>query len=258
MSRLKSASSAAPRKTRAVVPRPTLESTTAPAPPAPRARTRRPGPATRRPRLRAATAPPTRDSLFLAAATAFSTYGFDGVAVDDIARVAGVNKAMIYYHFKNKQDLYREVVRDMLRAMHGALGEITGSGATASAKIGQFVQAASHLRESRPWFPPIMLREMSAGGPRLDAETLTLMRGVFLAFRSILDTGVAANEFRRVNPVLAYITIMGTLMMNAARERAAAEPGRSHLPMFAPVDRRELVAHIQDTALRMLAKDRSR
>jgi TetR/AcrR family transcriptional regulator len=242
------------RTRRSTVTRPAVGATAAAAPLAFRFRARRPGPAASGPRPRAATAPPTRDSLFLAAATAFSTHGFDGVAVDDIARIAGVNKAMIYYHFKNKQDLYREVVRDMLRAMRAALAEIAERQTSASSKIEQFVQAASKLRESRPWFPPIMLREMSAGGPRLDAETLGLMRGVFLAFRSILDAGVEANEFRRVNPVLAYITIMGTLMMNAARERAAAEPGRSQLPMFAPVDRRELVAHIQDTALRMLAK----
>jgi AcrR family transcriptional regulator len=169
-----------------------------------------------------------------------------------------VNKAMIYYHFRNKHGLYREVVHDILRAMGGALTEIASREGPATAKIEQFVQTAAKLREERPWFPPIMLREMSAGGPRLDAETLTLMRTVFLAFRSILEAGIASQEFRRVNPVLAYITIMGTLMMNAARERAAAEPGRTHLPMFAPVDRRELVAHIQDTALRMLAKDVSR
>jgi AcrR family transcriptional regulator len=216
-------------------------------------RARRPGPAPAKART---TAPgPTRDRVFQAAATTFSTHGFDGVAVEDIARVAGVNKAMIYYHFRNKHGLYREVVRDILRAMGGALTEIAGRDGPATTKIEQFVQTAAKLREERPWFPPIMLREMSAGGPRLDAETLALMRAVFVAFRSILEAGVASQEFRRVNPVLAYITIMGTLMMNAARERAAAEPGRTHLPMFAPVDRRELVAHIQDTALRMLARD---
>jgi AcrR family transcriptional regulator len=221
-----------------------------------RARVRRPGPAPAG--SRAAAAGPTRDRIFQAAAATFSLHGFDGVAVEDVARVAGVNKAMIYYHFRNKQGLYRDVVRDILRAMGAALTEIAGREGPATAKIEQFVLAAAKLREERPWFPPIMLREMSAGGPRLDAETLTLMKAVFVAFRSILEAGVASQEFRRVNPVLAYVTIMGTLMMNAARERAAAEPGRTHMPMFAPVDRRELVAHIQDTALRMLAKDPGR
>ncbi|MEQ1731216.1 MAG: hypothetical protein ABL982_22840, partial [Vicinamibacterales bacterium] len=80
-------------------------------------------------------------------------------------------------------------------------------------------------------------------------------KGIFVGFASMLEAGVTARLFRKVNPVLAYLTILGPLLLNAVRERAAATPGRAHLPMFAPVDRRELVAHMQLTALRMLAKD---
>ena len=54
------------------------------------------------------------------------------------------------------------------------------------------------------------------------------------------------------------MTILGPMMMNAVRERAGAAPGRASLPMFAAVDRRDLVAHMQLTALRMLAKDQPR
>ena len=57
----------------------------------------------------------TRRAIFAAAAEPFSRRGFDGVVVDDIARAARVNKAMIYYHFDDKLGLYREIVQDMLR-----------------------------------------------------------------------------------------------------------------------------------------------
>ena len=59
----------------------------------------------------------TRQDVFLAAAELFSARGFDGVGVDDIAHVARLNKAMIYYHFDDKLALYRDVVRDMLRTV---------------------------------------------------------------------------------------------------------------------------------------------
>ena len=59
----------------------------------------------------------SREAVFAAAAELFSARGFDGVGVDDIAHAAGVNKAMIYYHFADKLALYREVVRDMLRSV---------------------------------------------------------------------------------------------------------------------------------------------
>ena len=220
----------------------------------PATRARRPGPAPGS--LPRAVAGDTRLCLFNAAATAFSRDGFDGVGVDDIARAASVNKAMLYYHFDNKLDLYRAVVRDTLEAVRSGMTDIASAPDAASKKIARFIQMLADLRTSRPWFAPLMMREMSAGGPHLDAETLGIMRGVFMAFASILDAGVAARQFRQVHPVLAYMTIMGPLMMNAARERAAAEPGRAHLPMFAAIDRQAIVTHMQETALRMLTKDR--
>ena len=180
------------------------------------------------------------------------------MSVDAIAQEAGVNKAMIYYHFDGKLGLYREVVRDMLRAVGGAASEIAASADAPDLKIERFIQTLAHLRDSRPWFPPLMMREMAAGAPRLDAGTLVLMKAVFVAFGAILQAGVTAKVFRPVHPLMAYMSIMGPMLMNAVRERAAAQPGRAELPIFAPVDRRELIAHMQQTALRMLAKDRPR
>jgi TetR/AcrR family transcriptional regulator len=220
---------------------------------------RRPGPG-RPARPRAAqdrTASPrdlaTRDAVFLAAAEAFSAHGFDGVSVDAIAARARVNKAMIYYHFDDKLALYREVVRDMLRAAGARIQAIADTHDPADAKVKAFIAALVDLAGQRPWFPTLMMREIAEGAPRLDPDTLGLMRHVFLTFGGLLAEGQAAGLFRPVNPVLAYMSTLGPLMFNAARERAAAQPGRGHLPMFAEVPRPDLVRHMQELALRMLA-----
>jgi len=42
-----------------------------------------------------------------AAANMFAEKGFDGARVDEIAKAAQVNKALIYYYFKNKDDLLK-------------------------------------------------------------------------------------------------------------------------------------------------------
>jgi AcrR family transcriptional regulator len=47
----------------------------------------------------------TRRRILAAAEKLFSAGGFDATSVDQIARAAGVNKALIYYHFKDKNDL---------------------------------------------------------------------------------------------------------------------------------------------------------
>ena len=72
----------------------------------------------------------TRDAVFDSAATRFAKGGFDGVSVDDIARDAGVNKAMIYYHFADKLALYRAVLADGLSRMGASSSVPTSTGAT--------------------------------------------------------------------------------------------------------------------------------
>lgn len=197
----------------------------------------------------------TRAAVLAAAADAFSRRGFDGVVVDEIARVAGVNKAMIYYHFEDKLALYRYVVCDMLRVVGARVAVIADAPGTAPDKIARFIEEFVSLTESRAYFPPLMMREIAEGAPHLDPDTLALMRAVFTTFGRIVMQGEQSGVFRHVHPVLAYMSILGPLMLNAARERAAAAPGRDQLPMFVAVAHTDLTRHMQDAALRMLRKD---
>ena len=197
----------------------------------------------------------TRAAVFAAAADAFSRRGFDGVVVDDIARAAGVNKAMIYYHFDDKLALYREIVCEMLRDAGARVTAIAAARGTAVDKLSRFIAEFVALADSRPYFPTLMMREIAEGALHLDANTLALMRSVFLAFSRILTEGQQAGAFRPVHPVLAYMTVLGPVMLNAARERAAAAPGRDRLPMFVRVSHADLTSHMQSVAIRMLQED---
>ncbi len=47
------------------------------------------------------------------AAELFSQKGFDATSVDSIAKTAGVNKALIYYYFKNKADIIHSLFADL-------------------------------------------------------------------------------------------------------------------------------------------------
>src|SRR5437762_10120675 len=52
----------------------------------------------------------TRDALLTAGGELFAERGYDGVPVALIAQHAGVNKAMINYHFGGKRKLYLAIV----------------------------------------------------------------------------------------------------------------------------------------------------
>jgi AcrR family transcriptional regulator len=66
-----------------------------------------------------------RESILAAANTVFGQHGYEHVRIDDVATAAGISKALIYEHFRSKQDLYSEL---MNRAAIDLLGRIVAAG----------------------------------------------------------------------------------------------------------------------------------
>lgn len=51
-----------------------------------------------------------RDEILKAAGLCFARYGYEKTTLDDIGRAVGLNKASLYYYFKNKESIYTEVI----------------------------------------------------------------------------------------------------------------------------------------------------
>jgi TetR/AcrR family transcriptional regulator len=194
----------------------------------------------------------SRDRLFAAAAVEFAARGFAGAKVDRIARAARLNKAMIYYHFTNKAALYREILRDMFEAVGRRVQAIAASDRGPADKICGFVEAIAVAAEARPHFPPIWFREIAEGGAHLDAATIGHIAGIVTALGGIVQEGVAAGRFRRVNPLLVHAGIVGPLLLffaSAGLRQRFARAGVRGASRFA---RDEVVAHVQRVAISTL------
>jgi AcrR family transcriptional regulator len=199
----------------------------------------------------------SRDRLFRAAVAEFSEQGFEGARVDRIAAAAGVNKAMLYYHFTNKQTLYQDVIRDMARAIGTRAQAIARAPGSAQARLDAWVEAVVEEAAARPWFPPIMLRELASGAAHLDAETFGLLNGVHASMREVIADGQRRGEFRDADPLLTYFTIMPSILIFFARERVRTR-ARVSVPMTARRSRQQFVMHMQASIRGMLRKDPSR
>ena len=197
--------------------------------------------------------PDTKVAIFEAAADEFSERGFEAAGVDRIAARAGVNKAMLYYHFGNKRALYVEVVRDMLRAVAARARAIADGPGTAPQKLDTWIATIVGEAAARPWFPPIMLRELASGAPRFDPDTFALMNGVFGAVRDIIGQGQREGVFRDADPLLTHLTIMPPILIFFARQRVLAR-NRIADGLAAPRQLDEFIRHMQAAASGMLRK----
>src|SRR5256712_9901518 len=102
----------------------------------------------RRARRRDAAA--TRDALLAAGTELFAERGYDGVPVWAVAQKAGVNKAMINYHFGGKRKLYRAIVTATFGEMVASVDRLPGCPQPRAAGVPRPVPALCGKATRRP------------------------------------------------------------------------------------------------------------
>ena len=110
------------------------------------------------------------------------------------------------------------------------------------------------MAASRPYMPPMMMREMAEGARRLDAGTLRLMAAIIGNFARILDDGARQGVFRPADPLLTYFSVIAPVIFFRASEPIRAALGKARI-LAARVDPSAFVANLKRTARAALAPD---
>jgi TetR/AcrR family transcriptional regulator len=103
----------------------------------------------------------TRDKIVTAALKEFTVHGKAGARMDRIAESAGVNKAMIYYHFKSKEELHREVVASHYNMFRDQATHILKDCHTIEEMLISVAQLHADALLKRPEMLPLLLRELA-------------------------------------------------------------------------------------------------
>ena len=164
---------------------------------------------------------------------------------------------MLYYHYGSKQALYVEVLREMFEAVGGRVRAIADHPGPADEKIDAWVAAIVEEAASRPWFPPIMLRELASGATHIDDATFETMNGVYLGVRDIIVQGQREGLFREADPLLTYLTILPSILIFFARQRMVVQrrDAVQGLAAAAPRQTGDFIRHMQRSARGILRKD---
>lgn len=199
--------------------------------------------------------PDARGRILATAAEVFSKVGFDAARVDDIAERAGVNKAMLYYHVGDKQALYTAVLVETIDRAIAMLAPVAESDLPPTDRLNAIIDTLSRFGTSNPVLTPIVLREIASGGANLPDAMVLKMSSVFNVVARVLGEGVAAGEFRKTNPLLTHVTLVGSIMFlvasRAVRARLTKVAGIEEVDMT-PAD---LATHIQNVFVHGIAAD---
>ena len=111
------------------------------------------------------------ESLLRAAADRFAHRGYHGTSVETIARQAGVNKALVSYHFGGKEQLYLAVRRRVLSLFSGMSPARDAPEPPGRAHaMRSWIDGLTRQTRQVPALPLLLLREELGDGPAPAAE----------------------------------------------------------------------------------------
>lgn len=155
----------------------------------------------------------SREAILRAALREFAEEGVAGARTDEIARSAGVNKALLYYYFKDKEALYGEVLDFTFTGLRERVFPILDSDLPPGDKIVRYVAAYFDYLAQSPLLPRMVQLEMMRSGrnpsPHLKRLVTRHFQPLFQRVVHTFQQGIDSGEFRAVDPVQFMPSIVG-------------------------------------------------
>jgi len=160
----------------------------------------------------------TRAAILKSALEEFSHEGVTGARTDEIARRAGVNKALLYYYFKDKDGLYAAALEQVFAGLHDhVMTVLDDPRLPAKEKLMKYVAAHFDYIASSPVYPRLVQREfMRTSGKGLSPVASRILerygKPIYTKLTGLIQQGVARGEFRKVDPQQTLTSILGTII----------------------------------------------
>lgn len=145
----------------------------------------------------------SRDAILRAAIREFAREGAAGARTDAIADAAGVNKALLYYYFKDKEALYDAVLDLVFSGVLHAVRHALSQPLPPRERLILYIKAHFDYIAANPPYHRIVNAEFLRAGrdsSRMARVAHQYFRPIFSSLSALLREGSASGEFHPVNP----------------------------------------------------------
>ena len=160
----------------------------------------------------------TRAAILTAALVEFAHEGVTGARTDEIARRAGVNKALLYYYFKDKEGLYAAALDQVFSGLHQRVASVLER-ADLPPRERLLLYAQTHFDyiASAPVYPGLVQREfMRSAGRALSPAASRIMerhgKPLYSRLEKLIEEGIGTGDFRNVDPIQTVTSIIGIIV----------------------------------------------
>jgi len=165
-----------------------------------------------------------------AALQQFVSAGYHGASMREIARLSGASKALLYYHFENKADLYYVLLIRSLQDLGELVEEARLHGETVREKMRVILDgilAWPSLKRSLVTRAPQEIVHLDED--RRDEFMQKFHRTFIGQIETVLQDGVRNGKIRDVEPMLAAQLFFGMAMAPMMPENPDADESSSQL-----------------------------
>lgn len=149
----------------------------------------------------------TVPAILAAAEIEFAAHGFAAARTESIAARANVVKGMIFHYFKSKEGLFEAVLERAYQPFSKALDKSLDKNLSATDALLAFIDRLLAAMAEKPLSPAIFILEsIQSRGEHLRKLGLP---SLFARVESLLKRGIAAGEFRKMDPWHGAINIIG-------------------------------------------------
>ncbi|UCH33643.1 MAG: TetR/AcrR family transcriptional regulator [Armatimonadota bacterium] len=154
-----------------------------------------------------------KERIMEAAERLFADQGYSATSVGQIAEAARVNRALLYYYFKNKRDLYWAIIHCGLEEVLALLADANRAPGGAWQRVERFVRSYCELLVTRHNLVRIVFREMTGTGEQeqLGLPIQRYLHDSLASARALFQEGEAAGEFQGLDSRLTAFSLFGMI-----------------------------------------------
>ena len=156
--------------------------------------------------------PGLREKILSTAKNLFIQHGYHGLAMRQIAEALDVSKPALYYHFKDKEELFLAILKAYLDEMETVLDRITTETVTCRQKIRNFMEYVFIQPPEQRAIIRLASQEMGQLSDPARKSFEQIYRQKFIGkIEAILRSGMERGELKPVKPEVATWTLLGMM-----------------------------------------------
>lgn len=149
-----------------------------------------------------------KQQIIEAATKSFSLFGYKATTMDQVAKLANVGKGTIYTFFKNKEELFDEIVQTLITEMRAAAEKAIDPSRSFHENVHTALFEILQFRKEHQLTIKLFQEGKEMGTPAV-LEVMTMMEEAILSFiKENIHLAVQAGEIKPCNPeVTAFIML---------------------------------------------------